>query len=431
MNFFEIIEKKKNKQELEKEEIEYFVENYTKGNIPDYQASALLMAICINGMSDAEIFALTEAMTNSGDTMDLSGVNGTTVDKHSTGGVGDKTTLILLPIVACLGGKVAKMSGRGLGYTGGTIDKLEAIPGFNVSIPQEKFIEQVNQIGACLVSQTGNLTPADKKIYALRDVTATVDSIPLIASSVMSKKIAAGSDCIVLDVKVGSGAFMKNVDSACELARKMVTIGQNARRKTMALITNMDIPLGNAIGNALEVQEAIQVLNGNGPKDLTNLCVELASYMLALSLNKTKEECEEDVRECIKNGKALDKFREIVSAQGGNINELPQAKYKIDVLSPEEGYIAKMDTEQIGKISGMLGSGRIKKEDEIDYGAGIVLKAKTGNYVRKGELIAELYTSKAEIEELKKEYISAIYFSEEKPEEQKLIYDIIEEVWES
>lgn len=426
MNFFEIIEKKRNAKELTKQEIEYFVENYTNSTIPDYQASALLMAICINGMTNNEIFALTNAMINSGETMDLSGVNGITVDKHSTGGVGDKTTLILLPIVACLSGKVVKMSGKGLGYTGGTIDKLEAIPGFKVDIPQEQFIAQVNEIGACLVSQTGNLTPADKKIYALRDVTATVDSIPLIASSVMSKKIAAGSDCIVLDVKVGSGAFMKEANSATELATKMVSIGKNAGRKTIALITNMNIPLGNAIGNALEVKEAIQVLNGNGPKDLTDLCIELASYMLSLSLSKSKEECRSQVIECINNGSALEKFEEIVIAQGGVLEELPEAQYKINILSPEEGYIKHMDTEEIGKISVQLGTGRITKEDIIDYSAGIILKAKTGNYVRKGEIIAEFYTSKKDIEELKNEYISAIHFSEEKPEKQELIYKIIE-----
>lgn len=425
MDFFEIIQKKRKAQKLTKQEIYYFVENYTNGNIPDYQASAFLMAICINGMEDDEIFELTNAMVKSGDVMDLSGVNGVTVDKHSTGGIGDKTTLILLPIVACLGGKVAKMSGRGLGYTGGTIDKLESIPGFKVDIPINKFIEQVNNVGACLVSQTGNLTPADKKIYALRDVTATVDSIPLIASSVMSKKIAAGSDCIVLDVKVGSGAFMKDFASANELATKMVAIGKSAGKKTIALITNMDVPLGYSIGNSLEVKEAIQVLNGNGPRDLTDLCIELASYMLSLSLNRPKEECEIEVKECINNGKALDKLKEIIIAQGGDLENLTEAQYKVDVLSPEEGYIKYMDSEKIGEISQRLGAGREKKDDLIDYCAGIVLKAKTGNYVRKGEKIAEFYTSKKDYEELKSEYISAIKFSEEKPEKQELIYTVV------
>lgn len=307
MNFIDIIQKKKKNELLIKEEIEYVVNEYTNGNIPDYQMSAFLMAICFNGMSNEEIVNLTMAMANSGDIMDLSRINGTTVDKHSTGGVGDKTTLIVAPIVAALGGCVAKMSGRGLGHTGGTIDKLESIKGFRILLTENELFEQVNKIGVAIVGQTGNLTPADKKIYALRDVTATVDSIPLIASSIMSKKIAAGSSCIVLDVKVGNGAFMKNVEDATNLAKEMVKIGKMVGRKTMALITNMNMPLGKNIGNSLEVIEAIEVLRGLGPKDLTELCIELATYMLMMCTKKNKEVIEEEVKECIKSGKALDR----------------------------------------------------------------------------------------------------------------------------
>lgn len=311
-----IIEKKKNKMELTKEEIEYAVEGYTNGSIPDYQMSALLMAIRLNDMTDRETSYLTEAIVKSGEELDLSIINGTTVDKHSTGGVGDKTTIIILPIVAALGGKVVKISGRSLGFTGGTADKLESIPGFKVEMSKEKILEQVNEIGTCLVTQMGNLAPADKKMYALRDVTSTVDSVPLIASSVMSKKIATGAECIVLDVKAGKGAFMKTKEAAIELAEKMVAIGKNENRKIIAMVTNMDIPLGNAIGNSLEVKEAIEVLNGKGPEDLTKICIELATQMLVLSTNEEETICRVRVEESLKNGTALEKLREIIVAQG-------------------------------------------------------------------------------------------------------------------
>lgn len=430
MNIYDIIEKKKNKIELNKEEIDFFIKGYTNGEIPDYQISALLMAICINGMTDEEIYYLTMAMVESGETIDLSQIQGITVDKHSTGGVGDKTTLIVMPIVASLGGKVAKMSGRGLGHTGGTIDKLEAIEGFKVQLEREQFINQVNTIGASLISQSGNLTPADKKIYALRDVTATVDSIPLIASSVMSKKIAAGSKAILLDVKMGSGAFMKTQEEARKLAEKMVRIGTQAGRKTIALITNMDIPLGNAIGNELEVKEAIDVLKGKGPEDLKELCIELATYMIMMCNGKDKNECRKMVEESIDTGAAYEKLKEIVEAQGGKLESIENSTEDIEKLAiyaPQSGYIVHMGTEEIGKISTKLGAGRQTKEDTINYKAGIILKAKTGDYVKAGEEIAEFYTSdiiKAKQEEPK--YIEALTFSQEPVKDIKLIYDVVE-----
>ena len=432
MRMYDIIDKKRHGNVLNKEEIEYFVHGYVDGKIPDYQMASLLMAICINGMEDNELKNLTIAMADSGDKFDLSPVNGVTVDKHSTGGVGDKTTLIVAPIVASLGCKVAKMSGRGLGFTGGTIDKLESIEGYNVVIPKRQFIEQVNKIGIGLISSSGNLAPADKKIYALRDVTATVQSIPLIASSIMSKKIAAGSECILLDVKMGSGAFMQDLQSAIELAEKMVSIGKLAKRKTMAIITNMDTPLGYKIGNNLEVQECIEVLKGNGPEDLTNLCIELASCMLMLCTNKEKDECLKLVKESISNGIALNKFRELVVAQNGNIELIDnpklfkKSKYIEEVKADKTGYIVKMKTDEIGKVSGILGAGREDKEDIIDYTAGIVLTKKTGDFVNKGDTIALLHTSKKEkLEEAKQKYISSIEISMQKPESKPMVYKII------
>ena len=432
MTMYDIIDKKRHGKVLSKEEIEYFVHGYVEGKIPDYQMASLLMAICINGMETEELTNLTIVMANSGDKFDLSPVNGITVDKHSTGGVGDKTTLIVGPIVAALGCKVAKMSGRGLGFTGGTIDKLESIEGYNVVIPEKEFIEQVNKIGIGLISSSGNLAPADKKIYALRDVTATVESIPLIASSIMSKKIAAGSKCILLDVKMGSGAFMQSIEQATELAEKMVNIGKLANRNTMALITNMDTPLGLKIGNNLEVQECIDVLKGNGPKDLTNLCIELASCMLMLCTNKSKDECIELVKNAISDGSAFNKFRELVIAQGGNVSlidnpqEFKLSKYIIEVKAEKSGYITNMNTSEIGKVSGILGAGRMTKEDVIDYSAGIVLTKKTGDFVNAGETIAKLHTSKQEIiEEAKKLYLSSIEISNEKPEIKPMVYKII------
>jgi len=412
MNVYNIIEKKKNKLELTNEEIEFVVTNYTNGTILDYQMSALLMAICINGMTDNEIFSLTKVMTDSGDKVDLSSLSNT-VDKHSTGGVGDKTTLIIGPIVACLNCKVAKMSGRSLGHTGGTIDKLESIEGFKTKLSQEEFFDQVNNIGIALISQTENVAPADKKIYALRDVTATVESIPLIASSIMSKKIASGAKNLVIDVKVGSGAFMKDKESAKELASKIVSIGKNAGINTLAVLTNMDIPLGNNIGNALEVKEAIDVLNNKGPKDLREICIKLATYMNAITNKLDIQDSLKQVMDVLQSGKAYNKFLDLVKAQGGNIESIyKEALYKHEVYSDVDGYISSMDTASIGKISGQLGAGRLTKEDTIDYTAGIVLNKKTSDYVKKGELLATFYSSKVDnFSLLEQDYKNSIVIS--------------------
>lgn len=421
MDMLDIIRSKKKNIPLSKNEIEYVVQGYINGSIPDYQMSALLMAICFNGMNYKELLNLTIAMINSGDVMDLSKINAVTVDKHSTGGVGDKTTLIIAPIVATLGGHVAKMSGKGLGHTGGTIDKLESIEGFRTNLSEREFFNQVKKIGVAVISQTGNLTPADKKIYALRDVTATVDSIPLIASSVMSKKIAAGSDCILLDVKVGSGAFMKDLKEAIELADKMIQIGKGAGRKVVALITDMEEPLGKNIGNSLEVKEAIEILNGKGPEDLREVCIEIASYMLMMCSEKNLDMIRKEVIECIDSGKALERFKEMVYMQGGNVEYIsnpdlfPKAKFEDNVFSEFSGYISKMDAEQIGIVSGKLGAGREKKDDEIDYTAGIVLNKKIGDFVEEGEILATLYSSKVEdMEELKEKFKETIEIQKEK-----------------
>lgn len=442
MDMINIIQKKKNREELSKNDIDFFIKEYTKGSIPDYQMSALLMAICLNGMSENETFNLTMAMINSGDIMDLSKIDAVTVDKHSTGGVGDKTTLIIAPIVAALGGHVAKMSGKGLGHTGGTIDKLESIAGFKTVLTEKEFFNQVNKIGVAVISQTVNLAPADKRIYALRDVTATVESIPLIASSVMSKKIAAGTDGIVLDVKVGSGAFMKDIESAVELANEMIKIGKSAGRKVIALITNMDIPLGKNIGNSLEIKEVIEVLSGEGPDDLKELCIELASYMLMICNGKDINVIRNDVKECIKSGKALEKFRQMVKMQGGNESLIEnsdliiKAKHEKGVKTQKTGYIVNMDTEKIGKVSSMLGAGRKTKDDILDYTAGIVLNKKIGDYIEDDEILAMLYSSKVEdMNEAIKEFYQAIEIVSEEEynlnyknkmkEKTKLIYKII------
>ena len=433
MKMYDIIDKKRQGYQLNKNEIEYFIKEYVKNNIPDYQVSALLMAICLKSMTDEEITNLTIAMANSGDTLDLSQINGTTVDKHSTGGVGDKTTLIVGPIVASLGCKVAKMSGKGLGFTGGTIDKLESIDGYKTNIKRQDFLNQVNKIGISLISQSENLVPADKKIYALRDVTATVNSIPLIASSIMSKKIAAGSKCILLDVKVGSGAFMKTIEDATKLAQTMVNIGNMAGRETKAVITNMDIPLGHEIGNILEVKEAIDVLKGNGPEDLTYICIELATYMYMMCTKKSKEESMALVKKALNDGSAFKKFRELVIAQGGNVNLIDnpelflKPKYTIEVKAKNSGYIEHIDTGKIGIISCNLGAGRNKKEDAIDYTAGITITAKTGEFVNKGDVIAKLYTSKKfDIQELNDMYLNAITISKKQPPKPQMIYKIID-----
>lgn len=431
MRMYDILLKKKRGQELSERELHFFVEGYTRGEIPDYQASALLMAICLKGMTERETTYLTMAMAESGEMLDLSSLEGITVDKHSTGGVGDKTTLIVIPILASLGLKAAKMSGRGLGHTGGTIDKLESIPGFCTELSREEFLKTVKKTGAAIAGQTGNLVPADKKLYALRDVTATVESIPLIASSIMSKKLAAGAQCILLDVKVGSGAFMKTLEEAKELARVMTEIGNRAGRRTGALITNMDRPLGYAVGNALEVAEACETLRGRGPEDLTEICIRLAGGLLQLAgLCKEKEEACERARAQLKNGCAFAKWKEMIAAQGGdaqfaeNPNRLPKAEKKLFLFAEEEGYIASLNTEKCGEASVLLGAGRGRKGDPIDLAAGILLKKKPGDFVRQGDILAELHFSgkvdpTVAQEILQKAYSVSLY----KPELSPLIYE--------
>ena len=431
MRIYDIIAKKRDGCELSDGEIAFFVKELTKGNIRDYQATALLMAIYIRGMSDREMITLTKEMASSGDTLDLRDL-GITADKHSTGGVGDKTTLIVTPIVASLGISVAKMSGRGLGHTGGTVDKLESIDGFRVSLTPDEFINQVKNVGIAVVGQTGRLAPADKIIYSLRDATATVGSIPLIASSIMSKKLAAGSETIVLDVKYGSGAFMKTTADAEDLSRKMVDIGKAAKRKMAAVISDMDTPLGRNIGNALEVREAIDTLKGGGPEDLKEVCLTLAANIVSLALGICIDEARQMAEDSLTSGKAYEKFREFISAQGGNIalidspDRLPKAETVYDVLCRESGYITKMQAEAIGSASVVLGAGREKKDDIIDYSAGIVLYKKTGNKVEKGEKIAELHLNdKTKLESAEKMLLSAVTISDRKPEAAPLIYKVI------
>lgn len=429
---YDIIHKKRNGGELSEEEIRFFIEGYTDESIPDYQAAALCMAVYFRGMTPKETSILTLAMAESGDQIDLGGIEGFTVDKHSTGGVGDKTSLIVVPIVASCGGKVAKMSGRGLGHTGGTVDKLESIPGFRTELNPDDFIKQVNGIGLCIVGQTGELAPADKKLYALRDVTATVESIPLIASSIMSKKLAAGSKGIVLDVKTGSGAFMKTVEESENLAREMVAIGKSAGRSVTAVITNMDIPLGDSVGNSLEVIEAIKTLKGEGESDLTEVCLTLAAQMLSMVTGEDEKTCYSMAKGAIDNGLAINKLREMISAQGGNANVVDdyslfkQPKYTAEIFSGRDGYIEHTDAEKIGIASVILGAGREKKGDPIDSSAGIVLKKKTGDYVKKGEPLAVFYTDdEGKIEGAKQEFLNAFTFGNERTQPQKLIYKII------
>lgn len=433
MRMVDIIIKKKEGLKLSKEEIEFFVKGVTDGSIPDYQASALLMAICLRGMDKEETLNLTLAMVASGDCIDLSPIPKIKVDKHSTGGVGDKTTMILGPMVAALDIPVAKMSGRGLGHTGGTIDKLESIPGFNTELSQEEFIRIVRDIGLAVAGQTGNLVPADKKLYALRDVTGTVESIPLISASIMSKKLAAGADAIVLDVKVGSGAFMKTVDDAQKLAKAMVEIGTGAKRKTVAIITDMDRPLGKAIGNALEVKEAIEVLSGHGPDDITEVCIALAAKMLELAGVGDFERCAELAKGTIKDGSALDKLRQMIKAQGGNeevVNDtslLPTAQYTAEYKANSAGYISAIISDKLGMASMLLGAGRATKESSIDPGAGITLLKKPGDTVNAGEPIVILHAnSQALFEASFKELDEAVRISVEKPSETPLIIDIIQ-----
>ncbi|APH66785.1 pyrimidine-nucleoside phosphorylase [Bacillus sp. LR_5] len=407
MRMVDIIIKKQNGKELTTEEIQFFVKGYTDGSIPDYQASALAMAIFFQDMSDRERADLTMAMVNSGETIDLSAIEGIKVDKHSTGGVGDTTTLVLAPLVAALDVPVAKMSGRGLGHTGGTIDKLEAIDGFHVELSKDEFIKLVNRDKVAVIGQSGNLTPADKKLYALRDVTGTVNSIPLIASSIMSKKIAAGADAIVLDVKTGAGAFMKTEEDAAELAKAMVRIGNNVGRQTMAVISDMSQPLGFAIGNALEVKEAIDTLKGEGPEDLHELVLTLGSQMVVLAKKAdTLAEARTKLEEVMKNGKALEKFKDFLKNQGGDSSivddpsKLPQAAYQIDVPAKEAGVVSEIVADEIGVAAMLLGAGRATKEDEIDLAVGIMLRKKVGDKVEKGESLVTLYANRENVDEV-------------------------------
>ncbi len=432
MRMYDIIKNKRDKKELSKEEIEFFVKGYTNGSIPDYQASALAMAIFFNGMTEKETATLTLCMAESGDTVDLSQFGDKTVDKHSTGGVGDKTTLIVAPIVASLGCIIAKMSGRGLGHTGGTVDKLESIEGFNTSLSPEEFFTQVKNTNIAVIGQTGNLTPADKKLYALRDVTATVDSIPLIASSIMSKKLAAGSHTIVLDVKCGSGAFMKTANDAKALAEEMVKIGKNNGRNMAAIITDMNTPLGKNIGNSLEVIEAIEILKGNGAEDLKFVACALASEIVSLSKNISITEAEKLVKNALASGKAFKKFKEWIVAQGGNgewienPENFPKAQFIEDIIAEKDCYISSMNAEEIGVASVILGAGREKKDDIIDMTAGIILNKKTGNKIKKGDVIATLYTNnESTIKSAKDKFLSAIELSNEKPVDIPLIYEIV------
>ncbi len=422
MRMYDIILNKRQGKELSKEEIEFFVREYTAGNIPDYQASALLMAIFFQDMNIRETTELTIAMAHSGDMVDLSPIEGIKVDKHSTGGVGDKTTLVITPIVASLGVKVAKMSGRGLGHTGGTVDKLESIPNLRTAFSMEEFFAIVNKTGIAVIGQSGNLAPADKKIYALRDVTATVDKTPLIASSIISKKLAAGSDAIVLDVKCGSGAFIKDVDHAIELAQIMVNIAENAGRKCVALVTDMDVPLGENVGNSLEVIEAVEVLKNGGPADLRHECITLAAEMLTLANKGTLDECKKMAEQSLADGSAFAKFVEMVEAQGGDSNYVKntelfeKAKFVHEVKAQKSGYITKMDTEKCGIASLILGAGRKTMESVIDFAAGIKIKAKIGDYVNAGDTLAVLLTNdEAAIAESEATYQSAITIEEQKP----------------
>ncbi len=402
MRMFDIIAKKRDGGVLSREELEFAVMGFVNGQVPDYQMSALLMAIYLKGMTEKETAQLTDVMAHSGDMVDLSSISGIKADKHSTGGVGDKTTLVIAPIVAACGVKIAKMSGRGLGHTGGTVDKMEAVPGTQTAVDRERFFAQVNEIGISVIGQSGNLAPADKKMYALRDVTATIGCVPLIASSIMSKKLAAGSDCILLDVKTGNGAFMKTLDDSIELAKAMVSIGQHNGRKVAALITDMDTPLGHNIGNSLEVIESVEVLKGHGPADLTEVCYQLTANMLYLAGKGTLEECRRMAEEAVASGAAYEKLKQMFAAQGGDVSVLDdpdkfqKAKFSRPLLAGESGYLVRMNTEMVGNASVGLGAGRITKEDVIDFAAGIVLHKKTGDKVEKGECLATLYADHEE-----------------------------------
>lgn len=432
MTMYDVLNKKKRGEELSAEELAFFVEGYTAGRIPDYQAAALTMAICLKGMSARETAVLTDCMARSGDTVDLSRFGRLSVDKHSTGGVGDKTSLIVAPIVAVLGGKVTKMSGRGLGHTGGTVDKLESIPGFRTALSPAEFLDQVDRVGMAVIGQSGDLAPADKKLYALRDVTATVDSIPLIASSIMSKKLAAGSHNIVLDVKVGNGAFMKTPREAEALAREMVRIGQMCGRRMAALITDMDTPLGRAIGNAVEVKEAIAVLRGEVRGTLRTVCAALAAEMVALVFDLTEQEAAARVEHALDSGAALAKMKEWIAAQGGDSRYVddpslfPEAAHSFDVCAPADGCIAAMDTEEIGRVAVLLGAGRAQKEDVIDPAAGILLQKTTGDTVKAGDVLCTLLTNRPHaLPEAEARFVKALSFTSEVPAAKPCVYTVI------
>ena len=429
MRMYDLIMRKRNGGVLTEEEIQYMIRAYVAGEIPDYQMASFLMAVYFQGMTEEETLAMTLAAAHSGEMVDLSGIEGIKADKHSTGGVGDKTTLIVAPIVAACGVKVAKMSGRGLGHTGGTVDKLESIPGFQTTLTREAFFQVVNRTGLSIIGQSGNLAPADKKLYALRDVTATVDSIPLIAVSIMSKKLAAGSDCILLDVKTGSGAFMKSVEESVALAQEMVSIGEHAGRKTVALITDMDVPLGYAVGNSLEVIEAVDTLRGQGPEDLTEVCKKLAANMVCLAGRGTLKECGRMVDEAIESGRALERLTAMVEAQGGDSSVIKdtdlflKAPYTHEVKAKESGYLLAMDTESCGIASSMLGAGRETKDSTIDFSAGIVLKKKVGDLVKAGDTLAVMYASEKErFQTAEERYQRAVKIGDRKPEVKPLIY---------
>ncbi|QNF30746.1 MULTISPECIES: pyrimidine-nucleoside phosphorylase [Metabacillus] len=433
MRMVDLIEKKRDGQELTKEEIHHIIKAYTSGDIPDYQMSAFTMAVYFQGMTDNERAELTMAMVHSGDTIDLSEIQGIKVDKHSTGGVGDTTTLVLGPLVAAVGVPVAKMSGRGLGHTGGTIDKLESVPGFHVEIENKQFIELVNKNKIAVIGQSGNLTPADKKLYGLRDVTATVNSIPLIASSIMSKKIAAGADAIVLDVKTGAGAFMKDLEDSKELAKAMVDIGNLVGRRTMAVISDMSQPLGYAIGNALEVKEAIDTLSGKGPTDLEELCLTLGSYMVLLAEKaKTLDEARSMLVEVMSNGDALKTLKIFLEAQGGDgsvvdhPDTLPQAKFIVELEAEQEGYVSEIIADSVGTAAMLLGAGRATKESQIDLAVGLILNKKIGDFVKKGESLVTIHSNQENIDDVMNKLYSSISISSSEVKAPKLIYATVE-----
>ena len=433
MRFVDIIEKKKNKEELTDDEIKFWIDGVTDESIPDYQTSALLMAIVLNGMTAHETAKLAECMMNSGDVIDLSDIKGIKADKHSTGGVGDKTSLALGPIISACGLKLAKMSGRGLGHTGGTLDKLESIEGFNVFLKEEDFKKQVNEIGFAIIGQTGELVPADKKLYALRDVTATVDSIPLIASSIMSKKLASGSDTILLDVKYGEGAFMHTIEDAKKLANAMINIGKKLGKDTKAMITDMNQPLGNTIGNALEVKEAIETVKGNGPKDFTELVLTAGEIMLVQGkIAKNKNEARAMLEDAINSGKAIEKLKKMVEYQGGNVKQiedpdlLPQAKFKTQMKSQKEGYIDNIHSMNLGILSMKLGGGREKKEDNINYAVGLEMKVKKGDKIKKDDILATVYHDEKLTDEWIESFYNTFSYSNEKTNPIPVVEEILE-----